>query len=233
MKLVRIRPMLLLATLLASPPVFSEVDGDELGAWYMLFWSTRFDDSRWGLQGDVQYRNWDTSFDLEQLLIRGGLTYSPGDSGLLLTLGYASITNSDFDSSGTSTHENRIYQEALLPHRIGRRVYIRHRFRLEQRWVENEDFRTRFRYALFADVPLNRESMDPGAVYLAMYNEFFVNGHLNIGDGKRVDRFDRNRLYAAIGYVTKSKWKVQGGYMYQWASSVDKGQLQLSLHGSF
>ena len=35
----------------------------------MLFWSTRFDDSSVGLQGDVQHRNWNMGTDLEQLLI--------------------------------------------------------------------------------------------------------------------------------------------------------------------
>jgi len=62
----------------------------------MYFWNTRFEDSNFGLQGDVQHRNWDLGGDLEQLLIRGGATYSPDQSNLLYTLGYASITSGQF-----------------------------------------------------------------------------------------------------------------------------------------
>ncbi len=47
------------------------------GAWYMYFFNAPFEGSQWGLQGDVQYRNWDLGGDLEQLLIRGGLTWRP------------------------------------------------------------------------------------------------------------------------------------------------------------
>ena len=36
----------------------AQIDEDQLGAWYMYFWNTDFGDRPWGLQGDVQYRNW-------------------------------------------------------------------------------------------------------------------------------------------------------------------------------
>ena len=45
--------------------------------------------------------------------------------------------------------------------------------------------------------------------------------------------FDRNRLYGAIGYSLSDTLKIQGGYMYQYSDSVEKGQIQLSLHQSF
>lgn len=54
--------------------VRAQVDEDQLGAWYMYFFNAPFENSQWGLQGDVQYRNWDLIGDLEQFLIRGGVT---------------------------------------------------------------------------------------------------------------------------------------------------------------
>lgn len=51
---------------------FSQVDEDKIGAWYMYFWNTTFSESKVGLQGDIQYRNWNLVGDLEQLLLRGG-----------------------------------------------------------------------------------------------------------------------------------------------------------------
>ena len=45
-----------------------------MGAWYMYFFNTTINESLWGIQGDIQFRNWDMGGDLEQLLLRGGLT---------------------------------------------------------------------------------------------------------------------------------------------------------------
>ena len=112
---------------ISSSPAWSQVDEDQLGAWYMYFFNKRFDDSRWGLQGDLQYRNWDAGGDLEQLLIRGGVTWTPASGDALFTLGYANITSGEPGSSNDTSGEDRIYQEALLPQKIGSRVYLRHR----------------------------------------------------------------------------------------------------------
>ena len=228
----------LCATLLGAAMVVpqaasAQVDEDQLGAWYMYFFSSRFDDSRWGFQGDAQYRNWDLGGDLEQLLLRGGVTYTPESLAATFTLGYANITTGEFGSDDDTFGEDRIYQEALLPHKLGPRVFLRHRFRYEQRWVDDQDFRTRFRYALFVDVPLNGDDLKKGAVYLALYNEVFINGERDIGDGRSVNTFDRNRAYAALGYSLSDSLRLQGGYMYQDTNAVEKGQIQLSLHHAF
>jgi len=209
------------------------VDEDRLGAWYMYFWNTRVGDGPWGFQGDGQYRAWDLGGDLEQLLLRGGLTWTPEAAELTVTLGYAHVTSGEYGDSDATTEEDRVYQELLLPQRVGPRVRLRHRFRFEQRWVEAQDFRTRFRYALFVDVPLTRPDLSRGALYLAFYDEVFLNGQRDIGDGREVETFDRNRLYGALGYALSEKLRLQLGYMYQSSPTVHKGQLQLSAHHAF
>jgi hypothetical protein len=199
----------------------------------MYFFNAPAKNSQWGLQGDVQYRNWNFGGDLEQLLLRGGLTWRPKSGDAMFTLGYANITSGEFGSSSSTTYENRTYQEALLPQKIGERFYLRHRFRFEQRWVENQDFRTRYRYGIFIDVPLNQTNLNKGAWYLAFYDEIFLNGQRDIGNGETVETFDRNRLYGAIGYSLSDTIRLQGGYMHQYSNSVKKGQIQLSLHQTF
>ncbi|MEM7219739.1 MAG: DUF2490 domain-containing protein [Pseudomonadota bacterium] len=212
-------------------PAYAQVDEDQAGLWSMYFWNADFGDSRFGLQGDVQYRQWDIGDDLEQLLLRGGLTWRPeGMTSTLLTLGYANITSEPFGPGNDETGENRVYQEALLSHQPADWLYLRHRFRYEQRWVDDQDFRTRFRYALFVDVPLNGVAPGPGSLYLALYNEVFINGERNIGDDARVQLFDRNRSYAALGYGLRAGLKMQFGYMHQESANFGKGQLQVSLH---
>lgn len=219
-----------LATLLLASSAFSQVNEGELGAWYMYFWNTTFKESRWGLQGDAQLRNWNVAGDLEQLLLRGGVTYVPPKTNVKFTLGYGYVLSGTPGDDKSTSMESRIYQEALLPHKVGNRFYLTHRFRFEQRFVENQDFRTRGRYNLFLNVPFNKTDLSKGAVYLALYHELFMNGQRDIGQGRTVEIFDRNRAYGAVGYSILNNLRVQLGYMQQSTDSWSKGQLQISLH---
>ena len=219
---------------LFSFSLFSQVNPEEQGGWYMYFWSADLKKHGLGFQGDVQYRNWNIMGDLEQLLLRAGMTYQPKNTKVKFTLGYGFILSGGYGFSDNSTKiEHRIYQEALLPHKIGSRVYLNHRFRFEQRFVQNQNFRLRLRYNLFINIPLNKPAMKKGVFYLALYNELFVNTARDIGNGATVEFFDRNRLYGALGYHILDKLKVQLGYMYQSNNSYGKGQFQLSVHHSF
>lgn len=206
---------------------------NQMGAWYMYFFDTKFGESQFGIQGDIQYRNWNIMGDLEQLLLRSGFTYRPKNTIIKVTLGYAHITSGDLGESNDTSSESRIYQEAMLPQKVGGRIYLTHRFRYEQRFVEDQDFRTRYRYNLFMNIPFNKKTFEKNAFYAALYNELFINGEQNIGDGRTVDFFDRNRTYLGFGYVLNPKIKFQLGWMNQKTNAQGKGQLQLSMHNNF
>jgi len=223
--------LLLLPTLVVAQA--QDVEEDQLGAWYMYFFSKSFGDSPFGIQGDYQFRFWDIGSDLEQILLRTGATYRPENADILFTLGYANITTGDFGESDDTFNENRIYQEALFTQKIGRRFLLTHRLRFEQRWVADQDFRTRYRYNLFLNVPLNGTTLQKGIVYLALYNEIFINGQRDIGDGRSVELFDRNRTYLGLGYGIRDNLRTQVGWMKQTTDNWSKGQAQLSLHHSF
>ena len=212
----------------------AQTDPDEMGAWYMYILSTQFKkDSLWGFQGDIQHRNFNILGDLQQLLLRGGITYMPKESPLKLTLGYAYISTGTQGDSNESIAENRFYQETSFPVKLGQRIFSLQRFRYEMRFVENQDFRTRYRYNLFINIPLNTLFIEPKTIYLSFYNELFINGERKIGNGKTVPFFDRNRLYGALGYVFRKGLKMQFGMMRQTSNSFGKNQLQLSLHHNF
>jgi hypothetical protein len=215
--------------------LFSEaqVEQSKTGAWYMYFFSNQFENSSFGIQGDLQYRNWNAIGDLEQLLIRTGLTYTPKNVEALFTFGIANITTGAFGDSNETTNETRLYQEALIPQKLGDRVYLNHRFRYEQRFVDAQDFRTRYRYNIFMNVPINKKDLSKNAVYAALYNELFINGQTNIGKDRSVELFDRNRTYLGVGYVLKPGQRFQLGWMNQKTVSWGKGQLQLSFHHNF
>ena len=211
----------------------SQIDNDQLGAWYMYFFSKQFQGSVFGSQGDLQSRNWNIAGDLEPLLIRTGATYKPDGTQIKFTLGYGNITTGAFGDVKSTTQESRIYQEAIFPVKFGNRFYTTHRFRYEQRFVENQNFRTRYRYNLFLNIALSKPNMEPKTIYLALYNELFINGQRNIGENKSVEIFDRNRFYTALGYVISKGLKVQAGLMNQSTNNWKKNQLQISLHHNF
>ncbi len=209
-------------------------DEDQLGAWYMYFFNTTFKESNWGVQGDLQYRDWRGLGDREQLLLRSGITYTPKDSGVKFTLGYANISTGQFGTEiDNPVLENRIYQEALFSNTLLKRLLITHRFRYEQRWVEDQDFRTRYRYNLFMNIPFNNATLIKNTYYMAFYNEIFINGERNIGDGRNVQFFDRNRTYLGLGYAINNTLRFQLGWMEQTTANWQKGQLQFSLHHTF
>jgi len=219
--------------LLSLPSVAQAPDEDQLGAWYMYFYTKRFGESSFGIQGDFQYRAWNAGSDMEQLLLRSGATYRPKNTDVLFTLGYAYVSTGAFGESDATTAESRIYQEMLLPQKVGNRFFFTHRFRYEQRWMEDLDFRTRFRYNIFLNVALNSTQLTAKTIYLALYNELFINGQRSIGNGLTVDYFDRNRTYLGVGYGLTTKLRVQAGWMKQTTANWGKGQLQASLHHNF
>ncbi|MEL6804854.1 MAG: DUF2490 domain-containing protein, partial [Bacteroidota bacterium] len=130
-------------------------------------------------------------------------------------------------------HENRIYQEALFSNKIGSRFLLTHRFRYEQRWVADQDLRTRYRYMLFLNIPFNKTDLSKGAIYLALYNELFINGQRDIGNGRSVEIFDRNRTYLGLGHSLSDRLRVQLGWMNQTTDAWAKGQAQFSAHHTF
>ncbi|MEM1190527.1 MAG: DUF2490 domain-containing protein [Pseudomonadota bacterium] len=222
----------LLACLLVTATQNVQADAeDELGLWNMYFLRANLGDSRWVAQADLQLRLWEVGADTEQIMRRGSIGYRPGGGSWILSGGFAYITARPFGDGGMDTDENRFYQEALIPQKVGR-VALTHRIRTEQRWVDRQDFRTRYRYALFANIPLNRDEFRPGTSYLAFYNELFINGERDTGRGE-VDYFDRNRLYAGVGYVMTDTLRLQVGVMRQDTQNLDRTQLQLGLHHAF
>ena len=212
---------------------FSQVDENQIGSWYMYFFNNKFENSNWGIQGDIQHRDWAILGDQEQLMLRSGITYTPKNSGVMFTLGFANITTGDFGDSDDTFNENRLYQEALFSQKLGNRFFITHRFRYEQRFVENQDFRTRYRYNIFVNIPFNSKELSPKTIYGAFYNELFINGETAIGNNNSVDFFDRNRAYMGLGYVLNKTIRFQLGVMKQTTNSWSKNQMQISMHHNF
>lgn len=225
------KKLAVLLALMASINLSAQNIEDELGAWYMYFWDSKFTEAgTWGIQGDFQYRDFEILGNTEQLLLRSGLTYQPKNTPIMFTQGYAFIQSGSFGGSNF-TNESRIYQEILIKQSIASRFKLAHRFRFEQRFFDesNTPFRTRVRYNIFVNYIFNDIRYQKGALYLAFYNELFMNTDQSVSS----NLFDRNRLYLALGYAFSEQLRGQLGIMRQSNTAFGKNQLQLSLHHSF
>lgn len=214
--------------LLFTTTVHAQFDEDQLGGWYVYQWTKNPNAAGIGLQGDFQHRNWDRGGDIEQLLGRAGLTWTPEGSTVKYTFGAAWVHSEAFGPGSSASQEVRLYQEALWSQRLATRNFLTHRLRFEQRDVEGQDLRTRLRYLIGYNRPLNQDTLTRGAIYLALTNEIFVNLERGIGRGRSVDWFDRNRAYVGLGYSMTDRLRLQFGYLEQTLDATRKGQLQLN-----
>jgi hypothetical protein len=215
-------------------PFFVSANLQNMGAWYMYYWKVAPKETQIGFRGDVQLHSKLASREVNQLLLRGGLSYRPQNSQATYLLGYAHLSN--YLSTDEQEHridEGRLFQEALFPQKISSRFSLAHRFRVEERWVAQQDFRSRIRYNLFTKLVLNQSEMSKGAVYLALYNEIFLNGPCQSSLIYNDTLFDRFFSYAAIGFCLNDDLKLQCGFLEQITPTQEKGLLQLSVHHSY
>jgi hypothetical protein len=195
---------------------------NELGNWLMYFGTHKISE-KYSLHYETQLRNYKIISNFNQLLPRVGLNYHI-DENSIVTAGYAFIpTQNTFDKGWGEEMitENRIWEQFILRNSINR-IKIRHRYRLEQRWLKAGDittYKNRARYMLSVKLPISKNEESP--LFISLYDEIF----LNISDNP----FDQNRLFAALGYQVNKQMNIQLGYLRHRSGSLDLNRLQLAL----
>jgi len=211
---------IILAFILLSAPVVLFSQNSDLGNWLIYFGNKKID-SNWNWHHEVQYRNYNAVGDLEQLLLRTGIGYNLSENNNNLLLGYGYIHSQNYLDNvddKVNVNEHRIYQQFITRQSFSR-IKFQHRYRLEQRWIEDADFRIRFRYFLSMNIAINNTDIVDKTWYGSVYNEIFVNGDQVF--------FDRNRLYLGIGYRLSKTAKFEFGYMNQFLNNSNRDQLNL------
>ena len=211
--------MLVLTFLAAVPARAQQNPEDDLGNWLIYNGTIRFSD-RWSMFTEAQVRLWEVASNLNEWIVRASMHYDLSTQAMV-GLGYAHAETSPFENGPLRT-ENRLYQQFAVRHDWVRSLF-EHRYRLEQRWLEeagNRSYSNRFRYRLQVTTPLNRETMEPGAHFINAYDEIFLNF-----DSERT--FDQNRLYAAYGHQLTSDSNLQLGLLWQARSTEDFFRLQI------
>jgi hypothetical protein len=237
-QIMRISLFLLAILCSLSQLAIAQIQHQSTG-WLFLMNNTKIN-KKWGTHLDVQLRSSDQFSQLRNFMFRPGLTYFINDKSDV-TLGY--LLNQTFtDLIGAKDNtltEHRIWQQYIYKHKIST-VNVSHRFRLEQRFMEQNSgqdlFAQRFRYFFRTILPLGKgkQNFDKGP-FAALQNELFfnvqnkgkLNGHV----------FDQNRAYLAAGYRFSKKMDLEAGYLNQTVKGLSQSSMnhavQLALYTRF
>lgn len=191
-----------------------------VGNWLIYFGNQKIS-SRINFHNEIQYRNYNFIGDINQLLIRTGMGYNLNKNNNIL-LGYGYIQSYVYDSNledKSHTNEHRIFQQ-FITKKVIKNYYFNHRFRFEERLI-NSAIKYRFRYFLSINKPLNKKTMEDQTLYASLYNEIFLNTNNQF--------FDRNRIYAGIGFAFKKDFRLEAGYMIQSLKLQQQHQFQIIL----
>lgn len=226
----KFKALLFVSLIVTSVYTFAQKQiSDQSHGWLMYFGNHRFNE-RFGLHTEYQWRRADFMEHWQQSLLRLGVDYYAKNGGQY-TIGYAWIESFAYGDQpiARAFNEHRIWEQFITKSKVGR-VDIQHRYRLEQRWLENWLKNTentdslggfvnknRARYRVMANMPINRREMSDNTLFISIYDEVFLGFGQNIA--KNV--LDQNRLYAAVGYKFNSKFSLQLGYLNQYVIKSD------------
>jgi hypothetical protein len=236
----RIAAIAIIASLLgiAYVPARAGNPENELGNWFGATSAIRFSD-RWSLFLQGELRTWEMAHNLNETLFRfaGHYDFSPKVMG---AFGYVRVDTWPFTERRglRKFYENRFYQELLFKQKV-RNGGLKHRFRLEQRWLEVEgqtNYSNRARYMLNYTRPLNNATMKPGTWFVQAFDEVFVDFDTN-GYWFNPVPYDKglnqNRLYFGGGRQLKSLSNIRFGLLWQHRPDIDVYRLVLSYSHNF
>lgn len=171
-----------------------------------------------GIHSELQLRNFFIPDNTASVIARIGVNFyiKPFIMG---TVGYGYIFNNPENDNiyGSRTSENRIWEQMLFRQKT-KAVFMEHRFRLEQRFVQNLSNNTniishRIRYRFQTLFPLYTITPHLRHLFISVNDEIMLNFK-----SETAQIFDRNRFYAGLGYQVSPKMNIQLGYVNQFAN---------------
>lgn len=184
---------------------------------------------KWGLHFDGGWRQMNNSY-WNQWLLRPGVNYQASPNvQLSAAYSYFNTHPGGLDWESAAAPEHRLQEQVTIQQPVGK-IGLRHRYRFDHRFlgsgfVEGRDrtwnLQHRVRYMLRGDIPLKRASDERPAVFLALYNEFF----LRYGFAG-VSAFEQNRLYAGLGFRPGGATTIETGVFNQRFQPLVGGRME-------
>jgi hypothetical protein len=177
-----------------------------LGSWNILNIRYALND-KWTVFTEGQVRSLAFYDDFHYHEWIGGVIYRPNNQ-LALTLAagdYDTYREGGDFVTPKNNDELRIWPQVTFIQGIGR-FRLEHRYRSEMRFTSN-GFRWRFRSRVGVQIPLNKQTVTPGTVFVQVSNEvFFTN---------KPAYFERNRLLLLFGKRFSRAITAHVGYVHQ------------------
>ncbi|MFN3918500.1 MAG: DUF2490 domain-containing protein [Flavobacteriales bacterium] len=208
-----------------TPPTSSLSKVEETGNWNGLYIRGRFSE-KFLYYSEHHYRrrnSLDNTYDfigrMRQVYNRWGVNYVHNEYfnvilGPTLVFNFTPDPgNPDFEKV---TLEPRIWHQWLLSQPYIGRVKLYHQFRFEHRWKRDNNigasfkYTDRYRYKIFAYIPLNNKTLQNKTWFFSPSAEIFFE------TGKHVvyQHLEDFRIYNAIGYILNNKITFFGGHMW-------------------
>lgn len=201
----------------------------QASSWTGLFSMVKWHE-KWAVSNEFQWRTHDVVKNKQQLIARTSINFF-SHKRMMFSLGYAVIKTYPYGKFPASFafQEHRLWQGMEIKDQFNR-FFINHRFRVEQRWVEAKtltldstfaradwNYFNRIRYRFMVSLPLNKQMIEKGALFLNASDEIFINFGKNINQ----NIFDQNRVFLGLGYQLLSNANILFGYLHQIASKAD------------
>ena len=191
---------------------------EQAHAWLQLFHEQRLT-PRWSLLGEAQFRRADVPGTTPQQLLLRTAVQRTLTTGATAGFGYAYVATSVYgETPGAAPFdEHRVWQQLQLSHRTGPVAWA-HRFRSEQRWLEQPTaggswrFRQRVRPFTRATVDVASLGVPIPRTYVTSWAEVF----LTVGASPNGQVFDQSRLALQAGYRFSPRLRAEAGYMQQY-----------------
>lgn len=197
----------------------------ETGIWNGLYLKVRFNE-KLGYYGEHHYRVRNDADDLTSFVGRTRQVYNRAGLNIYFNKYFEAVIGPTLVFNFTPNPGDPLYETVTLEPRIWHqwlfimpqmgRLKMYHQFRFEHRWKRDNridatfDYTDRFRYKLFAYVPLNSKTIRLKTLYFSPSFEIFMHA------GKSIvyNPFEDFRTYNGFGYVMNKNITFFVGHMW-------------------
>lgn len=195
-----------------------ETEETSLGSWHLVSTTARISDYL-SIQAATQVKYYEQLKNFNQFSLRAGVIYHVKPN-ILATLGYGFFVNdTTFGAlSEESYRTDHKIEEIITIKTTTGKVNWEHRFKLEQRFIADEDsyeLLHRVRYRIQMLLPLTK------ILYVSFNDELFFN--------LQEELFGKNRIYGAFGVRVAKHLNLQAGYFRTYADHSHLDRLKIAV----